>query len=101
MPELCDVTFLVGPEQVAIHGVKAILGTRSRYTLFVINYGSMIIIPLIHIKWAVTVSSSLSTNMHFPYIYTWMFTHAYEYRIFVMLNFTTKRSPMMVSCSIE
>lgn len=30
MPELCDVTFLVGPSKVPVHGVKAILGTRSR-----------------------------------------------------------------------
>jgi len=30
LPELCDVTFYVGPEKQAIHGVKAILGTRSR-----------------------------------------------------------------------
>ncbi|XP_069128871.1 serine-enriched protein-like [Argopecten irradians] len=30
MPELCDVTFLVGPTKVPVHGVKAILGTRSR-----------------------------------------------------------------------
>ena len=31
MPELCDVTFLVGLKKVPVHGVKAILGTRSRY----------------------------------------------------------------------
>ncbi|XP_048237527.1 uncharacterized protein LOC125372264 [Haliotis rufescens] len=30
MPELCDVTFLVGNRQLPIHGVKAILATRSR-----------------------------------------------------------------------
>ncbi|XP_033725003.1 serine-enriched protein-like [Pecten maximus] len=30
MPELCDVTFHVGPQKTPIHGVKAILGTRSR-----------------------------------------------------------------------
>ncbi|OWF45718.1 serine-enriched protein-like [Mizuhopecten yessoensis] len=30
MPELCDVTFLVGPTKVPVYGVKAILGTRSR-----------------------------------------------------------------------
>ncbi|CAC5393794.1 unnamed protein product [Mytilus coruscus] len=30
IPELCDVTFEVGTEKVKIHGVKAILGTRSR-----------------------------------------------------------------------
>ncbi|XP_071086623.1 serine-enriched protein-like [Haliotis cracherodii] len=30
MPELCDVTFLVGKEKVPVHGVKAILATRSR-----------------------------------------------------------------------
>ncbi|XP_046552256.1 serine-enriched protein-like [Haliotis rubra] len=30
MPELCDVTFLVGKDRVPVHGVKAILATRSR-----------------------------------------------------------------------
>ncbi|XP_071101813.1 serine-enriched protein-like [Haliotis cracherodii] len=30
MPELCDVTFLVGNRHLPIHGVKAILATRSR-----------------------------------------------------------------------
>lgn len=30
IPALCDVTFEVGPEKVKVHGVKAILGTRSR-----------------------------------------------------------------------
>ncbi|XP_071086624.1 serine-enriched protein-like [Haliotis cracherodii] len=30
MPELCDVTFLVGRDEVPVHGVKAILATRSR-----------------------------------------------------------------------
>ncbi|XP_067669158.1 serine-enriched protein-like [Haliotis asinina] len=30
MPELCDVTFLVGSDRVPVHGVKAILATRSR-----------------------------------------------------------------------
>ncbi|XP_052086958.1 uncharacterized protein LOC127724125 isoform X2 [Mytilus californianus] len=30
IPQLCDVIFEVGPEKVKIHGVKAILGTRSR-----------------------------------------------------------------------
>ncbi|XP_071153050.1 serine-enriched protein-like [Mytilus edulis] len=30
IPELCDVTFEVGTEKVKVHGVKAILGTRSR-----------------------------------------------------------------------
>ena len=30
IPELCDVTFEVGQEKVKVHGVKAILGTRSR-----------------------------------------------------------------------
>ncbi|KAK3104805.1 hypothetical protein FSP39_010502, partial [Pinctada imbricata] len=29
MPELCDVTFLVGERRVPVHGVKAILGARS------------------------------------------------------------------------
>ncbi|XP_048241912.1 serine-enriched protein-like [Haliotis rufescens] len=31
MPDMCDVTFLVGRKQVPIYGVKAILATRSRY----------------------------------------------------------------------
>ncbi|XP_045177958.2 serine-enriched protein-like [Mercenaria mercenaria] len=30
MPEMCDVTFLVGPREVPVHGVRAIMGTRSR-----------------------------------------------------------------------
>lgn len=30
IPQLCDVIFEVGPEKVMVHGVKAILGTRSR-----------------------------------------------------------------------
>ncbi|XP_071099725.1 serine-enriched protein-like [Haliotis cracherodii] len=30
MPEMCDVTFLVGRRQVPVYGVKAILATRSR-----------------------------------------------------------------------
>ncbi|XP_067669936.1 serine-enriched protein-like [Haliotis asinina] len=30
MPDLCDVTFLVGEDRVPVHGVKAILATRSR-----------------------------------------------------------------------
>ncbi|XP_067668385.1 serine-enriched protein-like [Haliotis asinina] len=30
MPELCDITFLVGKDQVPVYGVKAILATRSR-----------------------------------------------------------------------
>jgi len=30
MPEMCDVTFLVGPEEVPVHGVRAILGIRSK-----------------------------------------------------------------------
>ncbi|CAG2193613.1 unnamed protein product [Mytilus edulis] len=29
IPQLCDVIFEVGPEKVKVHGVKAILGTRS------------------------------------------------------------------------
>ena len=29
MPELCDVTFLVGEKRLPVHGVKAILGARS------------------------------------------------------------------------
>ena len=31
MPELCDVMFVVGVNEVPVHGVRAILGTRSRY----------------------------------------------------------------------
>ncbi|XP_067654847.1 serine-enriched protein-like [Haliotis asinina] len=31
MPDMCDVTFLVGKTKVPVHGVKAILATRSRY----------------------------------------------------------------------
>ncbi|XP_046553732.1 serine-enriched protein-like, partial [Haliotis rubra] len=31
MPEMCDVTFLVGKEKAPFHGVKAIMATRSRY----------------------------------------------------------------------
>jgi hypothetical protein len=30
MPQMCDVTFLVGPRDEPVHGVRAILGTRSR-----------------------------------------------------------------------
>ncbi|XP_053374297.1 serine-enriched protein-like [Mercenaria mercenaria] len=30
MPEMCDVTFIVGPREVPVHGVRAIMGTRSR-----------------------------------------------------------------------
>ncbi|XP_060565768.1 serine-enriched protein-like [Ruditapes philippinarum] len=30
MPEMCDVTFIVGPREVLVHGVRAIMGTRSR-----------------------------------------------------------------------
>ncbi|XP_063447799.1 serine-enriched protein-like [Mytilus trossulus] len=30
VPDLCDVTFLVGPEQHPIHGLRAILASRSR-----------------------------------------------------------------------
>ena len=37
MPDLCDVTFLVGPQRVPVHGLKSILGTRSRvlFNMFV------------------------------------------------------------------
>ncbi|XP_048241907.1 serine-enriched protein-like [Haliotis rufescens] len=31
MPDMCDVTFLVGKEKAPVHGVKAIMATRSRY----------------------------------------------------------------------
>ncbi|KAL4222034.1 hypothetical protein ACF0H5_018077 [Mactra antiquata] len=30
MPDLCDVTFIVGPRKIPVHGVRAVLGTRSR-----------------------------------------------------------------------
>ena len=30
VPDLCDVTFLVGPEKTPMYGIKAILATRSR-----------------------------------------------------------------------
>lgn len=30
MPELCDVTFLIGSKKVPVYAVKAIMGTRSR-----------------------------------------------------------------------
>ncbi|XP_060581012.1 serine-enriched protein-like, partial [Ruditapes philippinarum] len=30
IPELCDVTFLVGPKEIPVYGVRAILGTRSK-----------------------------------------------------------------------
>ena len=30
MPEMCDVTFVVGPQQVPVYGVRAIMATRSR-----------------------------------------------------------------------
>ena len=30
VPDLCDVTFLVGPDQYPIHGLRAILASRSR-----------------------------------------------------------------------
>lgn len=30
MPDLCDITFLVGPQRIPVHGLKSILGTRSR-----------------------------------------------------------------------
>ena len=31
LPEMCDVTFLVGPQEVPVYGVRAILSMRSRY----------------------------------------------------------------------
>lgn len=30
VPDLCDVTFLVGPNQYPVHGLRAILASRSR-----------------------------------------------------------------------
>jgi hypothetical protein len=30
MSDLCDITFLVGPQRIPVHGLKSILGTRSR-----------------------------------------------------------------------
>ncbi|XP_060603175.1 serine-enriched protein-like [Ruditapes philippinarum] len=34
MPEMCDVTFVVGPREVPVHGVRAIMGTRSSICLW-------------------------------------------------------------------
>lgn len=34
MPDLCDVTFLVGSTLTPVHGVKSIMSTRSRYVHF-------------------------------------------------------------------
>lgn len=34
MPELCDVTFLVGEKKEPVGAVRAILATRSRYFVF-------------------------------------------------------------------
>ncbi|WAQ94464.1 hypothetical protein MAR_006935 [Mya arenaria] len=31
MPEICDVTFLVGADNTPVHGVRSILATRSTY----------------------------------------------------------------------
>lgn len=31
IPEMCDLTFLVGPLEIPVHGVRAILGIRSKY----------------------------------------------------------------------
>ena len=31
MPDMCDVTFLVGPDEFPVHGLKAVLSVRSRY----------------------------------------------------------------------
>ncbi|OPL33316.1 hypothetical protein AM593_02583, partial [Mytilus galloprovincialis] len=36
VPDLCDVTFLVGPEQYPIHGLRAILASRSRLFYMII-----------------------------------------------------------------
>ncbi|XP_041366881.1 uncharacterized protein LOC121381612 [Gigantopelta aegis] len=41
MPELCDVTFLVGKERAAVHGVKAILATRSRRSEIYLDYRAL------------------------------------------------------------
>ncbi|XP_060568849.1 uncharacterized protein LOC132727399 [Ruditapes philippinarum] len=30
IPELCDVIFLLGPKEIPVYGVRAILGTRSK-----------------------------------------------------------------------
>ena len=30
MPDMCDVTFLVGAEEIPVHGLKAVLSVRSR-----------------------------------------------------------------------
>ncbi|WAQ94472.1 hypothetical protein MAR_006943, partial [Mya arenaria] len=34
MPEMCDVTFLVGTDNTPVHGVRSILATRSTYSSF-------------------------------------------------------------------
>lgn len=31
IPEMCDVTFLVGPLEIPVYGIRAILGIRSKY----------------------------------------------------------------------
>ena len=38
VPDLCDVTFLVGPREIPVHGVRAIMGTRSRWVVFVLHH---------------------------------------------------------------
>ena len=30
MPDLCDVTFLVGPGEIPVHGLRAVMSVRSR-----------------------------------------------------------------------
>ena len=38
MPELCDVTFLVGDTREPVCAVKAVLAARSRYYYYYYNY---------------------------------------------------------------
>ena len=33
VPEMCDVTFLVGPKEIPVHGLKAVLSVRSRWVI--------------------------------------------------------------------
>ena len=36
IPEMCDVTFLVGPKEIPVHGLKAVLSVRSRWVFDII-----------------------------------------------------------------
>jgi hypothetical protein len=46
MSDLCDITFLVGPQRIPVYGLKSILGTRSRAFLsmwWVVSRGIIIV----------------------------------------------------------